>query len=620
MTGLPATDAAAAAAGDAPLIAVRNLTTSFLHDGRWTPVLHDVSFDIARGETLAVVGESGSGKSVTAMSIMRLLPPATSRIAGRIAFQGRNLPDLSDAEIRRIRGNQIAMIFQETSLNPVYTVGFHMVETLRRHRGMSEAEARAEALRLLDRVRIPSAASRLDAYSHQLSGGMRQRVMIAIALACKPRLLIADEPTTALDVTIQAQILELIKELQDQDGMAVMFITHDMGVVAEISDRTVVMYRGRSVEEGATARIFHHARAPYTRALLAAVPRLGAMKGEALPLRFPVVDKATGEAAPVPPSKPTVDAEKPLLQVQNLVTRFDIHGGTFGGLTGRVHAVEDISFDLHAGETLSLVGESGCGKSTTGRSVMRLVQPTAGRILMEGVDMAGLDRQGLRRMRKQMQMIFQDPVSSLNARMTIGEAIAEPFLVHRMGSRRQARDKAAHLLEQVGLAAGMLNRYPHEFSGGQRQRISIARALILDPKLIVADESVSALDVSVKAQVVNLLLDLQERLGLAYLFISHDMAVVERVSHRIAVMYLGEIVEIGPRTAVLGNPRHPYTQKLIAAVPVPDPARRALRHGLSSDEIRSPLRPPHFVPPRRSYVEVGPGHLVMAEGADIRAA
>ena len=593
------------------LISVQGLQTSFLRDSIWRPVVRNLSFDIARKETLAVVGESGSGKSVSAMSIMRLLPLKTSRIEGRVEFDGRDLLALSPEEMRRIRGNDIAMIFQETSLNPVYTVGFHMVETIRQHRNVSADEARSEALKLLDKVRIPSAAKRLDEYAHQFSGGMRQRVMIAIALACRPKLLIADEPTTALDVTIQAQILELIKELQEEDGMSVLFITHDMGVVAEVADRTVVMYNGNLVEEDSTTRIFDAAKAPYTRALLAAVPKLGAMAGHDRPMRFPVVDKTTGLAAGIEETALTVTpGSRPLLEVKNLTTRFDIHGGALGGLTGRVHAVENVSFDLREGETLSLVGESGCGKSTTGRSIMRLVNPHSGSVVVGGTDMATLNHRQLRDMRKNMQMIFQDPVSSLNARLTVGSAIAEPFLVHKLGNKRQAREKVADLLERVGLRADMANRYPHEFSGGQRQRISIARALILDPKLIVADESVSALDVSVKAQVINLMLDLQERLKLAYLFISHDMAVVERVSHRVAVMYLGEIVEIGPRAAIFGNPQHPYTKKLMAAVPIADPARRSLTRNVSNDEIKSPIRPVDFVTPQRQYREVSPGHLV----------
>ncbi|KAA0972384.1 ABC transporter ATP-binding protein [Aureimonas fodinaquatilis] len=596
------------------VLRVDNLRTEFRSGGEWRAAVRDVSLTLRANETLAIVGESGSGKSVTALSTLRLLPSVGARIAaGSIMFNGRDLLSLSETEMANIRGNEIAMIFQEpmTSLNPTMKVGDQVAEVVRIHRGLSRSDARREALRMFEKVRIPSAAARLEDYPHQFSGGMRQRVMIAIALACKPKLLIADEPTTALDVTIQAQILELIKELQDEEGMAVMFITHDMGVVAEVADRTVVMYNGEAVEQGETARIFASPQHPYTRSLLAAVPKLGELGARVLPMRFPVVDKTTGKVLPLPETPDTVArGAEPVLQVRNLVTRFDIHKGFFGGLSGRVHAVEDISFDLYGGETLSLVGESGCGKSTTGRALMRLTEPTSGSVMVDGQDMATLGAAKLHDMRRYMQMIFQDPASSLNPRMTIGAAIAEPFLVHKLGSRKDADDKVARLLERVGLRPDFANRYPHEFSGGQRQRISIARALMLDPKLIIADESVSALDVSVKAQVINLLLDLQESLNLAYLFISHDMAVVERVSHRVAVMHLGEIVEIGPRAAIFGNPQHPYTRKLIEAVPVADPSFRRVRRGVSNDEIKSPVRSLDYFAPPRFYEDVGGGHLV----------
>jgi len=601
-----------------PVLSIRNLTTSFRVDGRWRPVVEDLSFDIGPRETVAVVGESGSGKSVTALSVMRLLPAANSRVEGVIELAGRALPPLPEAEMRRVRGNEIAMIFQEpmTSLNPVLTVGFQVAEALVYHRGMDRAAAEAEALRLFERVRIPAAKSRFHEFPHRFSGGMRQRVMIAMALACKPKLLIADEPTTALDVTIQAQILELIKMLQEEEGMSVLFITHDMGVVAEIADRVVVMYKGKAVESGSTGQVFRAPRAPYTQALLAAVPRLGSMAGRQRPMRFPVVDIVTG-GSDVPVEVPdTVAAERPLLEVAELTTRFDIRGGVLSRIRGRVHAVEKASFTLQAGETLALVGESGCGKSTTGRSILRLVPPTSGRILFEGKDVAGLDKSALREMRKRMQMIFQDPFASLNPRKTVGGALAEPIIVHRLDSKAGARERVAELLRKVGLSPDMATRFPHEFSGGQRQRLCIARALALEPRLIVADEAVSALDVSIKAQVLNLMLDLQAELGLAYLFISHDIAVVERVSHRIAVMYLGEIVEIGPRAAIFENPQHPYTKRLMAAVPVPDPDRRTIRRGLSNDEIRSPVRAPDYVPPARTYRDVSPGHVVQAWGEE----
>ena len=602
-----------------PLLTVRDLTVSFRSEGRWRAVVHGVSFDVGPRKTVALVGESGSGKSVSALSILRLLPRDASRIGGRVDFEGRDLLAAPEAEMRRVRGDSIAMIFQEpmTSLNPVLTIGFQIAEALIRHRGLSRTAAEAEALRLLDTVRIPAARARLHDYPHRFSGGMRQRVMIAMALACRPRLLIADEPTTALDVTIQAQILDLIKSLQDETGMSVLFITHDMGVVAEIADRTVVMHRGRAVEAGPTPQIFSAPAEPYTRALLAAVPRLGAMAGRARPMRFPVVDRATGAVAPSPETPDTVRAtERPVLEVHDLTTRFDIRSGLFGRVTGRVHAVERVSFSLAAGETLALVGESGCGKSTTGRSILRLVEPLSGSVLLDGEDVTGLDQKALRARRQRMQMIFQDPFASLDPRMSVGAAVAEPLLINRLAAPREARRRAEDLLARVGLGPETAGRFPHEFSGGQRQRICIARALALNPRLIVADEAVSALDVSVKAQVVNLMLDLQAEFGLAYLFISHDMAVVERVSHRVAVMYLGEIVEIGPRAAVFGDPRHPYTKKLLAAVPVPDPARRGTRHALPDDEIRSPIRAPDYVAPERLYREVAPGHVVQDWGAD----
>ncbi|MDP3407546.1 ABC transporter ATP-binding protein [Bosea sp. (in: a-proteobacteria)] len=602
-----------------PILSVSNLSTSFRVEGAWKQVVRSVSFDIAPKETLAVVGESGSGKSVTALSIMRLTPQGSSKIEGSIKLAGQELLTLPEPQMRRIRGNDVAMIFQEpmTSLNPVLTIGFQIAEALILHRDMSRAEAEAETIRLLEKVRIPAAKSRFHEYPHRFSGGMRQRVMIAMALACKPKLLIADEPTTALDVTIQAQILQLIKELQEEEGMSVLFITHDMGVVAEIADRTVVMYNGQAVETGATEDIFARAKHPYTRSLLSAVPKLGSMEGRSRPMRFPVVDRATGESD-IPEETPDTvkSAERPVLEVSNLTTRFEIRSGLLSTVTGRVHAVENVAFSVQAGETLALVGESGCGKSTTGRSVMRLIEPQAGSVLLDGVDVLKLNQTDLREQRKRMQMIFQDPFASLNPRMNVGAAIAEPLLINKLATRSEARDQIAELLRRVGLQPDMASRFPHEFSGGQRQRICIARALAVEPRLIVADEAVSALDVSVKAQVVNLMLELQARMGLAYLFISHDMAVVERVSHRVAVMYLGEIVEIGPREAIFGNPQHPYTKRLLAAVPIADPTRRHEKNPVSNDEIKSPVRAPDYVPPIRQFREVSPGHAVMIWGEE----
>jgi peptide/nickel transport system ATP-binding protein len=596
-----------------PVLSVRNLTTAFHNGGLWTPVVKGVSFDVNAGETVAIVGESGSGKSVTSLSIMGLLDSKTARISGEIFLNGQNLLSLKEHQMRNLRGREMAMIFQEpmTSLNPVFTIGRQIAEALTCHGDIDARAAKAETLRLLDKVRIPNAASRFSDYPHQFSGGMRQRVMIAMALASRPKLLIADEPTTALDVTIQAQILDLIKTLQEEEGTSVLFITHDMGVVAETADRTVVMYRGEMVENGATADLFRHAAHPYTRALLSAVPHLGSMNGIAEPLPFPVIDMATGEKhEPVPVSR-QVDMQKPILDIRNLTTRYHVTGGLLGKATGAVHAVENVSFHLFPGETLALVGESGCGKSSIGRTIMRLANATSGEILLKDEDLLNLNAEKLRLARRNVQMIFQDPFASLNPRMSVGNAIAEPLIQHGLLRKSEAQEKAAALLERVGLSADIMKRYPHEFSGGQRQRIAIARALALDPKVIVADEAVSALDVSIKAQVCNLMMDLQESLGLSYLFISHDMAVVERVSHRVAVMYLGEIVEIGPRSAVFENPQHPYTRKLMAAVPVLDPARRHMKRQLQTEELRSPIRPVGYAVPERQYSEVTTGHFVM---------
>ncbi|XUY29636.1 ABC transporter ATP-binding protein [Agrobacterium sp. rho-8.1] len=596
-----------------PVISVQNLTTSFRLEGAWKSVVRDMSFDIAPKETLAIVGESGSGKSVTSLSIMRLLDKKTSRIEGKVVLGGRDLLSLPEEEMRKVRGKDISMIFQEpmTSLNPIFPIGKQISEALTVHQNMSSSSAKAEVIRLLDKVRIPNAKNRYDEYPHQFSGGMRQRVMIAMALSSKPKLLIADEPTTALDVTIQGQILDLIKTLQEEEGMSVLFITHDMGVVAEVADRTIVMFRGDMAETGTTDDIFHRGKHPYTRALLSAVPRLGSMASRDLPMRFPIIDIRTGENQPLMEVTDTVKKSMtPILSVKDLTTRFDIRSGFLARKSGAVHAVEKVSFDLHEGETLSLVGESGCGKSTTGRSITRLIEPTAGRVTLDGYDVMRLDKPSLRAMRRSVQMIFQDPFASLDPRMTVGSAIMEPFLEHRLGTKAQAREKTAGLLQKVGLSPDMMRRFPHEFSGGQRQRVAIARSLMLDPKIIVADEAVSALDVSIKAQVCNLLLDLQQSLNLAFLFISHDMAVVERVSHRVAVMYLGEIVEIGPRSAVFDNPQHEYTRKLMSAVPVPDPTRRAIKRNMATDEIKSPIRPVDYVPPVRRYREVSAGHLV----------
>ncbi|KAB0643737.1 dipeptide ABC transporter ATP-binding protein [Burkholderia latens] len=613
------------------VVAVDDLSVMFRRENATFDAVRNVSFHVDRGETLAIVGESGSGKSVTSLALMRLVEHGGGEItSGRIVLRRRggtivDLAQASAATMRGIRGADIAMIFQEpmTSLNPVFTVGDQISEAIALHQSKSAADARAEALRLLDLVRIPEARRVFARYPHQLSGGMRQRVMIAMALSCRPALLIADEPTTALDVTIQAQILQLIRGLQDEMNMGVIFITHDMGVVAEVADRVLVMYRGEKVEEGESERIFTTPAHRYTRALLAAVPRLGSMQGTDVPEKFPLL-KVDGASAAAPSandapaahgaaadSRPHVDhAAPPILRVRDLVTRFPVKSGVFGRVSQYVHAVERVSFELRAGETLALVGESGCGKSTTGRSLLRLVESQSGSIEFDGRDISALKGHDLQALRRNIQFIFQDPFASLNPRLTVGFSIMEPLLVHGVASGREAQARVDWLLDKVGLPPEAARRYPHEFSGGQRQRIAIARALALNPKVVIADESVSALDVSVQAQIVNLMLDLQRELGVAYLFISHDMAVVERISHRVAVMYLGQIVEIGPRRAVFEAPQHPYTKKLMSAVPVADPARRHAPRQLAADEIPSPIRAVGDEPTVAPLVAVGPDHFV----------
>ncbi|MBZ5788900.1 dipeptide ABC transporter ATP-binding protein [Burkholderia contaminans] len=608
------------------VVAVDDLSVTFRREGATFDAVRNVSFHVDRGETLAIVGESGSGKSVTSLALMRLVEHGGGAITnGRIAFRRRggalvDLAQASGATMRGIRGADIAMIFQEpmTSLNPVFTVGDQISEAIALHQSKSTSEARAETLRLLELVRIPEARRVFARYPHQLSGGMRQRVMIAMALSCRPSLLIADEPTTALDVTIQAQILQLVRGLQDEMNMGVIFITHDMGVVAEVADRVLVMYRGEKVEEGESDRIFAAPAHRYTRALLAAVPKLGSMQGTDAPEKFPLLKvEGANTAAPAPASaanddvQPPVDhAAPPILRVSDLVTRFPVKSGVFGRVSQYVHAVERVSFELRAGETLALVGESGCGKSTTGRSLLRLVESQSGSIEFDGRDISALKGSDLQALRRNIQFIFQDPFASLNPRLTVGFSIMEPLLVHGVASGREAQARVDWLLDKVGLPPEAARRYPHEFSGGQRQRIAIARALALNPKVVIADESVSALDVSVQAQIVNLMLDLQRELGVAYLFISHDMAVVERISHRVAVMYLGQIVEIGPRRAVFEAPQHPYTKKLMSAVPVADPARRHAPRQLAADEIPSPIRAAGDEPVVAPLVAVGPDHYV----------
>ncbi len=556
--------------------------------------------------------KSGSGKSVTALAITRLLDYAGGTIdTGAINLRLRDGTDIDLARqpqdrMRQLRGPEIAMVFQEpmTSLNPVLRIGDQIAEAIMLHQGLAAAAAREEARHMLERVRIPEAARQLERYPFQLSGGMRQRVMIAIALSCRPRLLIADEPTTALDVTVQAQVLRLMRSLQHEFGMSLLFITHDMGVVAEIADRVIVMRRGEKVEEGDAISIFTAPREPYTRTLLSAVPILGSLSGQPFPRPF----RENGDE---PPPQDTVEPTRPpVVEVDSLVTRFPVKRGLFGRTIGRIHAVEHVSFAVRPGETLGLVGESGCGKSTTGRTIIRLEQPDSGRILLEGQDVSNLDTEREKLLRRAVQYVFQDPFASLDPRLTIGFSIAEPIRTHGLLSGQAIERRVTELLTQVGLPDSFSRRYPHELSGGQRQRVCIARALASEPRLIIADEAVAALDVSIRSQVVNLLMDLQRRFGLAYLFISHDMAVVERVAHRVAVMYLGQIVEIGPRDAVLNDPQHAYTRRLLAAVPVPDPRRRGHEQGLDDSEVPSPLRKLDDPPIVERLVQVGEDHFV----------
>ncbi|MCX8226454.1 MAG: ABC transporter ATP-binding protein [Sulfitobacter sp.] len=596
-----------------PIAQIQELRVEFQTQDGPVVGVENVSFDIKSGETVCVVGESGSGKSVSSLSLMRLVEFGGGKITGgRLLFERQNNPAVDLAQtnqdlMREIRGNEIGMIFQEpmTALNPVFTVGRQLTEGLRLHKGMTKAEAEARALELLTQVRIPQPDQRLKQYPHELSGGMRQRVVIAMALACSPRLLIADEPTTALDVTIQAEILALIDRLKRETGTAVMFITHDMAVVAQMADRVVVMFRGNKVEEGTVEEIFENPQHPYTKALLAAVPKLGEMTGKAYPEPMKLLGTKDKEIVPI---KGTTET---LLTVKNLTTRFPVKGGFFRRTIANVHAVEDLSFSINKGQTLSLVGESGCGKSTAGRSILRLVEPLSGEIEIAGKDIMALNTRDLREARLDMQMIFQDPFASLNPQMQLSDQVAEP--IHNFGTLKGAEltKRIEMLFDRVELPRSFMRRFPHELSGGQRQRVAIARALALNPKLIIADEAVSALDVSVQAQVVNLMLELQQELELSFLFISHDMAVVERVSHQVGVMYLGRIVELGSRQQVFENPQHPYTQALMKAVPIADPRKRKKESELNFKPIPSPIHPISYSPEPTVYKTVSPGHQVL---------
>jgi len=572
------------------LLSVRDLHVGFGRDPRANEVVKGVSFDLEAGRTLAIVGESGSGKSVTALSVNRLVDFGGGRITGgSITLQrddGTRL-DLAAADermLRHIRGRDIGMIFQEpmTSLNPVHTVGRQIEEAFRLNRGLSGAEARNAAREALERVRIPDAASRLGYYPHQLSGGMRQRVMIAMALASSPRLLIADEPTTALDVTVQAQIMALLAELREETGMTMIFITHDIGLVAGIADRIMVMQQGVVVEQADTSQVLDHPQHDYTRHLLQSVPHF-----------------TSGRAARHDGQR--TDSKPPLIAVDGLVVRFPVSKGLFHK-PAAVHAVDGVDFDLVPGETLAIVGESGSGKSTTARAILGLVQKTRGAI----------DARAGRGVRP-IQMVFQDPFASLNPRLKVESLLAEPAIANGQHKDAALRERMNFLLRRVGLPADALDRYPHQFSGGQRQRLCIARALMLNPEVVVLDEAVSALDVSVQARVLDLLIDLQRELGLAYIFISHDMAVVERIAHRIAVMYAGQIVEIGDAAAVLSDPQHGYTRRLIAAVPAIE--RRKQRFTLDATQVPSLVRPSGYEPPPARWREAGLDHRVREETA-----
>ena len=551
------------------LIQVKNLNVHFTSRNASVHAVRDVSFEIGTGETVGLVGESGSGKSVTALSLINLIPQPPGKITkGEILLKGENILKYSEKQIRSIRGNVISMIFQEpmTSLNPVFTVGWQISEALILHQNMNKKEARERAIELMDQVGIAQPSKRVDSYPHQMSGGQRQRVMIAMAIACKPDLLIADEPTTALDVTIQRQILELLGKLQEDLNMSVLFISHDLGIIAEIAKRVLVMYQGKVVEAGDTLSIFKEPKHPYTKGLIACRPTLD-IKTSRLHTVSDFLEEKVPELKPKEEPKP-LNSTPSLLKVENLKKHFPLEKTFFGKVKSWVKAADDISFSIPKGTTLGLVGESGCGKTTLGRALLRLIEPTSGRVFYNKTDITALKAGEMKAMRQKMQIIFQDPYASLNPRMTIGSSIMEPMVIHKLYKSLEERKKRAReLMEQVGLDKNMLNRYPHEFSGGQRQRICIARAIAVQPEFIICDESVSSLDVSIQAQILNLLKDLQEQLHLTYIFISHDLTVVKFISDQIAVMHQGQIVEVNLPDKIYKNPSHPYTKQLIAAIP-----------------------------------------------------
>ena len=563
------------------LLTIKNLKVSFLRDGEWNEAVHGVSFEVPKGKTLGIVGESGSGKSVSNLAVMRLLNEKQSRItADEITLDGKDILHLTENQMHDIRGKRIAMIFQEpmTSLNPVFQCGFQVAEAILAHENVTEEEAKARVISLFKKVMLPRPEAIYKSYPHELSGGQKQRVMIAMALACNPEVLIADEPTTALDVTVQKEILKLMKDLQQSENLSMIFISHDLGVVSEVSDHILVMHDGRVVEYGESQEILNNPQDPYTKGLLACRPPMD-YRLKRLPIVKEFLDGTWSDDADFKQQLIVTQEERgahlkeiysrePILKVEHLKTWFPLKKGIFNRVYDHVKAVDDVSFEVYPGETLGLVGESGCGKTTLGRSILRLVEPSEGKIIFEGKDVMSLSGNDLREYRKHAQIVFQDPYSSLNPKMRIGDAIAEPMLVHGLEpDAKKRRDKVCELLTEVGLQPEHYQRYPHEFSGGQRQRICIARALAVHPKLIICDESVSALDVSVQAQVLNLLNRLKKDFGFTYIFISHDLSVVRFMSDRILVMYNGRPVELGDADEIFNNPKNDYTKKLINAIP-----------------------------------------------------